>query len=182
MSVCQAGSWLLVIALGVKVSVCAVRVKQHFKVILKDEDDDDDLIDLYKRLEFSYEIMQTPLRTTFDTDTRPKLRKQGTVTLPKDPPGYTPQEDMGSDDDEPFEPYEKSGRVDRDTFVLGASAMHADGADGGSSMEMVVQSSDPQVVKRRISRMDAISEEKEQGSSDGLEAIPETEISASGKK
>ena len=89
---------------------------------------------------------------------------------------------MGSDDDEPFEPHEKSDRVGRDNFILGASAMHPDGADGSSSMEMVVQSSDPQVVKRRISRMDAISEEKEQDSSDGLEAIPETEISASGKK
>ena len=160
------GSWYLVIALGVKVAVCAVRVKQHFQVILKDEDDD--LIDLYRRLDLSYEIIQTPLRV-IDNDKKPKLKKQGTVTFPKNHPEYNPLEDEELD----YDPFEESEKVGKDNLVLGAYALHPDGADGGPAVDMSVESSDAQLVKRRISRMDAIGEDPEEYS---LETIPETEM------
>ena len=163
----QAGSWILVIALGVKVLVCAVRVKQHFHDIMKDEDDD--LIDLYPpNLGSSYEIIQTPLPSTNRTDV---WRKYGTVDLPKDPPDYTPRGDFGSDEEDLIEDdcfnddlklaEVEQDKVKKDDFVLESSAKHPDG------------DSDMLVVKRKISRMDAISEEYEETHEKNLN-IPKT--------
>ena len=164
----QAGSWILVIALGVKVLVCAVRVKQHFHDIMKDEDDD--LIDLYlPNLGSSYEIIQTPLPSPSRTEV---WRKYGTVDLPKNPPDYTPFGHVGSNEEDLIEDdcfnedlklaEVEQNKVKKDDSVLGGSAKNPDG------------DSDMLVVKRKISRMDAISEEHEEAHDEKNLNIPKT--------
>ena len=133
------------------------------------KDEDDDLIDLYlPNLGSSYEVIQTPLPSTSQTEV---WRKYATVNSPKNPPNYTPLGDLGSDEEGLFEDDHLNGdlktvqvehnKVDKDDFLLGASAIHPDG------------DSDVLVKKRRISRMDAINEEQEENHEDNSK-IPKT--------
>ena len=157
----------MVIALGIKVSVCAVRVKQNFREILQDEDDD--LIDLYPALQGnSDDVIQTSLAASASPEVDGDVwRKYGTAQAPRDRSEYTPLENAGSDhpedskkDSDVFDEdseqtgalIEEESDLDRDGIPLGASALHP---EGDSSV---------QVVKRRINRMDAISEDLEEGS------------------
>ncbi len=164
----QAGSWILVICLGVKILVCGFRVKEHYTVILKDENDD--LIDIDLDPDVSYEILSpqsegSPFSAAADSDSVVNRRKKATV---KDPTSKFSFMSTGSfeetEDDfdgpgyNPTEPQEEPDKVD--TLIQGISEDLVGNLDTDLVLSARTQE-DEQVGRRRISKMASISEEQE---------------------
>ncbi len=138
------------IALGIKVGICGIRVKQHIKVILQDEDDDP--IVLHPDINFSYEMISPPGASL------PPKRKVGTTTMP----GASQNPEMSRltfHADLETDSGETQKAPDTATGTTEPEAIKS--RPQGETMSGVPELDEAVILKRRISRMTSITEEAE---------------------